>query len=92
MQAKASDGTTIDVGGTVKDLLEIACCGITTRSALLLIPYTHVNKRIRLFPKLHRNMYLVPNMRLIMKGKNRPHPPNHDASLTWCSPWNLQRV
>ena len=26
------------------------------------IPYTRVNKRIRLFPKLQENMHLLPNM------------------------------
>ena len=34
-----------------------------------IIPYTQVNKRIRLFPKLQENMRLLPNMRLIMKAK-----------------------
>ena len=40
------------------------------------IPYTQVNKRICLFPKLQGHMHLkpnerlMPNMRLIMKGKN----------------------
>ena len=34
------------------------------------IPYTRVNKRIRLFPKLQGNMRLIPNMRLITKAKN----------------------
>ena len=33
------------------------------------IPYTRVNKRMRLFAKLHGNMRLIPNMRLIAKGK-----------------------
>ena len=33
------------------------------------IPYTWVNKRMRLFPKLQGNMRLLPNMRLIMKAK-----------------------
>jgi len=33
------------------------------------LPYTQVNKRIRLFPKLQGNMRLLPNMRLIMKAK-----------------------
>ena len=33
------------------------------------IPYTQVNKRIRLFPKLQGNMCLLPNMHLIMKAK-----------------------
>ena len=47
--------------------------GKSTTSALLAlsngIPYTRVNKRIRLFPKLQGNMRLLPNMRLIMKAK-----------------------
>ena len=34
------------------------------------IPYTRVNKRIRLFQKLQGNMRLIPNMRLIMRDKN----------------------
>ena len=34
------------------------------------VPYTRVNKRIRLFQKLQGNMRLIPNMRLIRKGKN----------------------
>jgi len=33
------------------------------------IPYTRVNKRIRLFAKLQGNMRLIPNMWLIAKGK-----------------------
>ena len=33
------------------------------------VPYTRVNKHIRLFPKLQQNMRLLPNMRLIMKAK-----------------------
>ena len=35
----------------------------------IIIPYTWVNKRIRLFSKLQENMRLIPNMRLITKGK-----------------------
>ena len=35
-----------------------------------MIPYTRVNKRIRLFQKLQGNLHLIPNMRLIMKGKS----------------------
>ena len=31
--------------------------------------YTRVNKRMRLFVKLQGNMRLIPNMRLIVKGK-----------------------
>ena len=31
--------------------------------------YTRVNKRIRLFPKLHGYMHLLPKMRVIMKAK-----------------------
>ena len=77
------------------------------------IPYTRVNKRICLFPKLQGNMRLIPNMRLIMKGKKLTTPPKPRrlfgstctwqrtrqvkrtrklSVLTWCSPWNLQRV
>ena len=33
------------------------------------IPYTRVNKRMHLFAKLQGNMRLIPNMRLIAKGK-----------------------
>ena len=44
------------------------------------IPYTRVNKRIRLFPKPQGNMRLIPNMRLVMKAKI-DHTQNHDASL-----------
>ena len=33
------------------------------------LPYTWVNKRMRLFAKLQGNMRLIPNMRLIAKGK-----------------------
>ena len=33
------------------------------------VPYTRVNKRIRLFAKPQGNMRLIPNMRLIAKGK-----------------------
>ena len=35
----------------------------------IVVPYTRVNKRIRLFPKLQGNMRLIPKMRLIMKAK-----------------------
>ena len=39
------------------------------------IPYTQVNKCIHLFPKLQGNICaLIPNMPLIMKTKNWPHP------------------
>ena len=38
------------------------------------IPYTRVNKRIRLFQKLQGNMRLIPNMRLIMR-ENLTMPP-----------------
>ena len=40
-----------------------------------LIPYTRVNKRMRLFQKLQGNMRLIPNMRLIMRGKKLTTPP-----------------
>ena len=33
------------------------------------IPYTRVNKRMRLFAKLQENMRLIPNMCLIARGK-----------------------
>ena len=33
------------------------------------VPYTRVNKCMRLFAKLQGNMRLIPNMRLIAKGK-----------------------
>ena len=39
-------------------------------SSLSVVPYTRVNKRIRLFQKLQGNMRLIPNMRLIMRDKN----------------------
>ena len=42
------------------------------------VPYTRVNKRIRLF------LQLQENMPLIMRGKNWPHPQNCDASLVAC--------
>ena len=69
-----------------------------------ILPYTRVNKRIRLFSKLQGNMHLI------MKGKIWPHPATplvarvtwqHTRQvkrtrklsvLTWCSLWNLQRV
>ena len=74
------------------------------------VPYTLVNKRIRLFPKLQGNMRLISNMRLILKGKKLTTPSKPRSLsctrqrirqvkrtrklsvLTWCSPWNLQRV
>ena len=33
------------------------------------VPYTRVNKHMRLFAKLQENMRLIPNMRLIVKEK-----------------------
>ena len=39
------------------------------------VPYTRVNKRIRLFQKLQGNMRLIPNMRLIMRHKKLTTPP-----------------
>ena len=48
--------------------------GVAGEGRVVSIPYTRVNKRIRLFPKLQGNMRLIPNMHLIMKGKIRPHP------------------
>ena len=46
------------------------------------IPYTRVNKRIRLFPKLQENMRFLPNMRLIMKAKlTTPTKLDRNASL-----------
>ena len=44
------------------------------------LPYTRVNKCIRLFPKLQGNMRLLPNMCLIMK-EEIDHTQNHDAFL-----------
>ena len=75
----------------------------------VLIPYTRVDRRIRLFPKLQGNM------RLIVKGQKMTTPPKsrrlfgstctwqgtlqvkrtrktENSVLTWCSPWNPQRV
>ena len=77
---------------------------VFTRCSTTKLPYTQVHKRIRLFSKLQGNMRLIPNMRLIAKGKidhtsktTMPSlvPRVHDSSFsvsTWCSPWNLQRV
>ena len=61
-------------------LNELYAYGMSPKS-MTLIPYTRVNKRICLFPKLQENMHLIPNMRLIMKGKSWPHPQNRDTSL-----------
>ena len=47
------------------------------------IPYTRVNKCMRLFQKLQGNMRLIPNMRLIMKSKKLTTPPKRDATCTW---------
>ena len=41
----------------------------TEITEVIQIPYTRVNKRMRLFAKLQGNMRLIPNMRLIAKGK-----------------------
>ena len=54
------------------------------------IPYTQVNKRIRLFPKLQGNMCLLPNMRLIMKSND--HTPNRDTCLVVRVTWQKSRV
>ena len=54
------------------------------------IPYTRVNKRICLFSKLQGNMCLLPNTRLIMKGKNWPHPQNRDTFGSTCT-WQHTR-
>ena len=50
------------------------------------IPYTRVNNRIHLFPKLQENMRLIPNMRSIMKAKIDHTPkPRHlfGSTCTW---------
>ena len=60
----------------------IGCTGVTRRWGLL--PYTWVNKRIRLVPKLQGNVRLLPNMRLIMKTKIDT-PQNRDAFLVACA-------
>ena len=41
---------------------------------LIKIPYTRVNKCIRLFPKVRGIMRLIPNTHLIMKGKKLTTP------------------
>ena len=47
----------------------------------LKLPYTRVNKRIRLFLKLQGNMHLIPKYALNNERQELPHPQNHDASL-----------
>ena len=42
---------------------------IHNKQVLEHIPYTRVNKRMRLFAKLQGNMRLIRNMRLIAKEK-----------------------
>ena len=54
---------------------------IPVQASTHLIPYTRVNKRIRLFPKLQGNMRLIPNVRLIMKDKVDHTPQN--ATPLW---------
>jgi len=44
-------------------------CHSQKAEPLTTVPYTWVNKRIRLFPKLQGNMRLILNMRLTMKAK-----------------------
>ena len=46
------------------------------------IPYTRVNKRIRLFSKLQGNVRLLPNMCLIIKAKI-DHTPKHAETPFW---------
>ena len=46
-----------------------------------LLPYTRVNKRIRLFPKLQGNMRLIPNMRLINGKAKIDHTPKTATPL-----------
>ena len=63
--------------------LEFVCPLLLTGVTVILvsfIPYTRVNKRIRLFSKLQGNMRLLHNMRLIMKAKLTT-PPNRNACL-----------
>ena len=67
-QVVICDGTML---GFRKDLLESfsisgQCCHVPFSIGL---PYTWVNKRMRLFSKLQRNMRLIPNMHLIAKEK-----------------------
>ena len=51
------------------------CAKWTVFQSYQKLPYTQVNKCIRLFPKLQGNMRLLPNMHLICnEGKNWPHP------------------
>ena len=45
------------------------------RDSGYVLPYTQVNKRIHLFQKPQEYMHLIPNMRLIMKGKKLTTPP-----------------
>ena len=55
---------------TAKMMQDFNClCNLDVNHKLLLILYTRVNKRIRLFPKLQGNMHLLSNMCLIMKAK-----------------------
>ena len=58
-----------------------AAAGITP-SIIQELPYTRVNKRMRLFSKLQGNMRLIPNMRLIAKGKI-----DHTFKTTPCPRW-----
>ena len=45
------------------------CTSFISYHELSFLPYTQVNKRMRLFSKLQGNMRLIPNMRLIAKVK-----------------------
>ena len=57
------------------------------------LPYTRVNKCIRLFPKLQGNMHLLPNMHLIMKAKidHTPKPRRpFGSTCTWQKSWVVQ--
>ena len=47
---------------------------VFTGNILYKVPYTRVNKHMPLFAKLQGNMCLIPNMRLIAKGKMTTPP------------------
>ena len=55
------------------------------------VPYTRVNRRIRLFPKLQGNMRLLPNMHLIMKAKIDHTPKPWHLFGSTCT-WQKSRV
>ena len=60
--------------------LKVSCNNCLHHIFPVIVPYTRVNKRIRLFPKLQGNMRLLPNMHLIMKAEI-DQTQNRDAFL-----------